>query len=319
MSVFIHPQSDVQSKRIGEGTRIWQYCVVLPEARIGAGCNICAHCLIENDVVIGDDVTIKSGVQIWDGVHIEDRVFIGPNVTFTNNPLPRSKEYPSQVTRTVIRRGASIGANATILCGISLGEHCMVGAGAVVTRSVPAHAIVMGNPGHIAGYVTESPAPSAMPADAEPQSASVRALPVDGVRLHRFPEFSDIRGSITVGNFGSEIPFVPRRYFVVHKVPSRETRGEHAHRTCEQFLVCLRGSCTLLLDDGRHRLEVVLDSPASGVHVPAGIWSVQYKYTPDAMLLVFASQPYDPADYIRDYQEFLRFAQRGAAKALAPG
>jgi len=142
----IHPLSDVQSTMIGAGTSIWQFCVVLPLAQIGDECNICSHCFIENDVVLGKRVTIKSGVQLWDGLRIEDDVFIGPNVTFTNDKYPRSKEYPNVFNQTMIRKGASIGANATISPGIEIAEGAMVGAGAVVTRSVGAGITVVGNP-----------------------------------------------------------------------------------------------------------------------------------------------------------------------------
>lgn len=148
MAINIHSLADVQSNDIGEGTRIWQFCVVFAGAKIGANCNICAQVLIENDVVIGDNITIKSGVQLWDGIRIEDNVFIGPNATFTNDVFPRSKE-PYQVLRTIIKAGATIGANATILPGVTIGEKAMVGAGSVVTKDVPAGAVVIGNPAKI--------------------------------------------------------------------------------------------------------------------------------------------------------------------------
>lgn len=145
---MIHPLSDVQSERIGSNTRIWQYVVVLPGAVIGSGCNICSHCFIENEVVIGDRVTVKCGVQLWDGVTCEDDVFIGPNVTFTNDLFPRSKQFKPPV-RTRVCKGASIGANATILCGITIGENAMIAAGAVVVKDVPANTVVAGNPARI--------------------------------------------------------------------------------------------------------------------------------------------------------------------------
>lgn len=150
MTIKIHSLADVQSKHIGSGTRIWQFCVVFAEAKIGENCNICANVLIENDVIIGNNVTIKSGVQLWDGVRIEDNVFIGPNATFTNDLMPRSKVYPDQFLQTVIKAGASIGANATILPGVTIGENAMVGAGSVVTKDVPAGVIVIGNPAKVA-------------------------------------------------------------------------------------------------------------------------------------------------------------------------
>lgn len=143
---MIHPSSDVQTNNIGENTNIWQFCIVLPQAQIGSGCNICAHVLIENDVKIGNNVTVKSGVQLWDGITVEDNVCVGPNVTFTNDLFPRSKNPDWQLKRTLVKKGASIGANATILAGITIGENAMIGAGSVVTKDVPANTVVYGNP-----------------------------------------------------------------------------------------------------------------------------------------------------------------------------
>ncbi|BAT39783.1 N-acetyltransferase [Escherichia albertii] len=144
--MFIHELSDVQTEHIGKNTRVWQYSVILPGAIIGEDCNICAHTLIENKVIIGNRVTIKSGVYIWDGVTIEDDVFIGPGAVFTNDKYPRSKRYPEQYPTIIIKKGASIGANATILPGVTVGEGAMVGAGSVVTKNVEPNTIVIGNP-----------------------------------------------------------------------------------------------------------------------------------------------------------------------------
>lgn len=143
---MIHKLSDIQSKNIGENTNIWQYCVVLPKAKIGKNCNICSHCFIENDVEIGNNVTIKNGVSIYDGVVIEDNVFIGPNASFCNDKYPRSKQYPDKFLRTIIRKGASIGSNATILPGIIIGKNAMIAAGAVVVKDVEDDAVYAGNP-----------------------------------------------------------------------------------------------------------------------------------------------------------------------------
>lgn len=145
----IHPTADVGTTAIGEGTRVWQFSVILPGARLGKDCNVCAQVFIENDVVVGDRVTLKNGVQLWDGVRLEDDVFVGPNATFTNDPFPRSKLRPVKFAATVVRRGASIGANATLLPGVTVGEGALVGAGAVVTRDVPPGAVVVGNPARI--------------------------------------------------------------------------------------------------------------------------------------------------------------------------
>lgn len=141
---MIHPLSDVQSVNIGENTKIWQFAVVLPGARIGKNCNICAQVFIENDVVVGDNVTVKCGVQLWDGITVEDGVFIGPNVTFCNDKYPKSGNKDFRLMRTVVKKGASIGANATILPGITIGENALIGAGAIVTKDVPPDTTVKG-------------------------------------------------------------------------------------------------------------------------------------------------------------------------------
>jgi UDP-2-acetamido-3-amino-2,3-dideoxy-glucuronate N-acetyltransferase len=148
---LLHPLADVQSPHIGPRTRVWQFSVVLAGARIGADCNINAQVFIENDVSIGDRVTVKCGVQLWDGLSVEDDVFIGPNVTFTNDPTPRSRRYPASFQRTLIERGASIGANATILGGVRIGAGALIGAGSVVTRDVPAGELWVGNPARSRG------------------------------------------------------------------------------------------------------------------------------------------------------------------------
>jgi len=147
--MFIHPSSDVQSKQIGEGTRVWQYVVILPGAVIGRDGNICSHCFIENKVVVGDRVTVKCGVQLWDGVTLEDDVFVGPNATFTNDLRPRSRNAAATLLPTLVKKGASIGANATILPGLTIGEGAMVGAGSVVTKDVPPRTLVVGNPARV--------------------------------------------------------------------------------------------------------------------------------------------------------------------------
>jgi UDP-2-acetamido-3-amino-2,3-dideoxy-glucuronate N-acetyltransferase len=307
-SFFKHETAIVESSSVGAGTRIWAFAHILPGAVIGAACNICDQAFIENDVRIGDRVTIKCGVQVWDGITLEDDVFVGPNATFSNDPFPRSGKHPDRYTRTVVKRGASIGANATILPGLTIGQKAMVGAGAVVTSDVPPMAIVAGNPARIVGYdgagsVTAG-AESAVPTE-------VGATPsrVAGVTLHRLPHAHDLRGNLSFGEIGNPIPFEVKRYFLVYNVASKEIRGEHAHRSLHQFLICVHGRCHVVADDGNHRQEFVLDSPTIGIHLPPMVWAVQYKYTEDAVMLVLASDRYDPASYIRDYAEFLELVK----------
>jgi UDP-2-acetamido-3-amino-2,3-dideoxy-glucuronate N-acetyltransferase len=148
----IHPASDVQSKKIGENTSVWQFTIVLPGAIIGNNCNINSHCFIENDVIIGNNVTVKCGVYVWDGIRIEDDVHIGPNVTFTNDLYPRSK-HNFELARTTVKRGASVGANSTIIAGVTIGEFALIGAGSVVTKNIPNNTLWMGNPARNTAYV----------------------------------------------------------------------------------------------------------------------------------------------------------------------
>ncbi|MDP0497916.1 MAG: WxcM-like domain-containing protein [Verrucomicrobiota bacterium JB024] len=309
MSPYIHPLADVKSKNIGENSRIWQYVVIFPQARIGRDANICSHCLIENDVVIGDRVTVKSGVQLWDGLRVHDDVFIGPNATFTNDRMPRSKKLPEKFLETVLESGVSIGAGAVILPGIRVGTNAMVAAGAVVTRSVPPNAIVVGNPARIMGYVDAGyNGVINEKSDNKDIEPGVYATQVPGVSIHKMDRFADMRGSLTVGEFERTVPFSVKRYFMVFDVPSAETRGEHAHWKCHQFLICVRGSCSVVADDGKNREEFLLDRPDTGIYLPPMIWGIQYKYSSDALLLVFASEYYSAKDYIRSYEDFKNFS-----------
>lgn len=155
---MIHKLADVADCQIGENTRVWQFVVILAGAKIGADCNICAHVLIEGEVVIGDRVTVKSGVQLWDGLRVGNDVFIGPNATFTNDRFPRSRRYPASFEETVIEDGASIGAGAVILPGVRIGARSMVGAGAVVTKDVAPDSLVLGNPARHVRFLRSGPA-----------------------------------------------------------------------------------------------------------------------------------------------------------------
>lgn len=304
---FIHPMAICETASVGDDTRIWAFAHLLPGARVGAGCNICDGVFIENDVVLGDRVTIKCGVQVWDGIEIEDDVFVGPNATFTNDPFPRSRRPPAQFGRTIVRHGASIGANATILPGLEIGTGSMVGAGSVVTRSVPPNAIVSGNPATITGYVDTQPIDPTEPMEAD-EPERVVSVGVGAASVYRLRRAADLRGELAVCEFGDELPFAPVRMFSIFNVPTRDVRGQQAHRQCSQFLIAMHGVCRLLLDDGRQRRSLWLDRPDRGVFVPPGIWTSQTNFSPDCVLFVLNSHAYDPADYIRSYSEFLDVA-----------
>jgi UDP-2-acetamido-3-amino-2,3-dideoxy-glucuronate N-acetyltransferase len=311
--VFIHPLGVCESARIGSGSRIWAFVHILPNARVGCECNICDGVFIENDVTIGDRVTVKSGVQLWDGVTLEDDVFVGPNATFTNDMYPRSKEHPSQLLKTLVKRGASIGANATILPGIVIGERAMIGAGTVVIRDVPARAIVAGNPGRIVGYTDTVSQSSQSPTPAEshaPGQITNLSLQLSGCQLWSLPRFDDMRGDITVAEFGRHLPFEVKRIFFMYNVPSSHVRGEHAHRTCAQLLLPLNGGVSIVVDDGAKREEIRLDNPSIGLLVPPKIWTVQYHFAASTVLAVFCSESYDLQEYIRDYDELLDIVGR---------
>jgi len=295
MSILKHPTAIVESACIGTGTRIEAFAHILAGVRIGEECRIGGNTFLECGVIVGDRVVLERGVQLWEGVTLEDDVFVGPNATFTNRGFP-----PANIERTVVRAGASIGANATLLPGAVIGERAVVGAGAVVTRPVPPHAIVAGNPARIIGY---SGAKRVAPGSASAVPARPGAYPsyVAGVTVHRLPLVRDLRGLLTVIE---PMPFEVKRSFLVFDVPSRDVRGEHAHRTLHQLLICAHGECRLIVDDGRNKEEIVMNSPEIAVHVPPLVWAIQYRHSADAVLCVMASGAYDTGDYVRDYREF---------------
>ena len=307
---FIHEQALCESVKIGENTRIFAFAHVLAGARIGAGCEVGDSAFVDCDSRVGDRVKIGCGAQLSSGVKLCDDVVVGANATFSSEPHPRGPDPDGEQARTVVNAGASIGANATILPGVEIGRGASVSAGAVVTRSVPPKAIVVGNPAYIVGY-SETRTADINEQRILPSRPAAVELDVRGVRLERFAEYSDLRGSLTAGDLPDEaVPFVPRRWFLVYDVPNQEVRGEHAHIVCHQFLVCVSGSMTVAVDDGARRSEVTLDSPTLGLYVPPLVWASQFHYGPGSVLLVLASHPYDAGDYIRDYERFLAAATK---------
>ena len=272
-----------------------------PSARVGEATAIGHHAVVEAQAVVGARCRIESGVHVGRATVLEDDVFVGAHTAF--GTAPGSTQRP-----VVVRQGVWIGANCSIAAtGIVIGAKAVVRPGSVVNRSVPPGAIVEGNPAVTIGYQNTAAGPVATGTAPRPTPTIVPTA-VAGVTVHQFPVIPDLRGNLSVGEFDRQIPFKPLRYFLVFDVPSSELRGEHAHHACHQFLICLRGRCAVVADDGEHRVEVALDSPQRGLYLPPMTWGIQYKYTADAMVLVFASDHYDPADYIRDYGEFLAAA-----------
>jgi UDP-2-acetamido-3-amino-2,3-dideoxy-glucuronate N-acetyltransferase len=264
-------------------SRIDPRASVAERARVGAGC------------------VIEFGAVVPDGAVLEDEAVLGPHVVLVAPAAGESTGAP------LVRARARVGAGAIVWAGVTIGSGAVVRPGAVVARSVPSGAIVEGNPATIVGYVAATRSHQAAPLRSGGQGVQPGAMPtaVAGVTIHRLPVVSDLRGNLSVGEFGRHVPFDAKRYFMVFDVPSRETRGEHAHRECHQFLVCVRGSCAVVADDGRNRVEIALDALDVGAYLPPMTWGIQYRYTPDAVLLVFASHLYDADDYIRDYDAFL--------------
>ena len=273
-----------------------------PGAQVGEGCRLNGAVWVEAGAVLGRQVIIDGGVTVPRGVVIEDGVEIGSNAAFVR---------PASGQLTQVGKGCVIGANATLGAGITLGEGVVVEAGAVVLASVQAYAIIMGNPGRVVGF---RGADATRRDTCHPPSAGaharMRQTSVRGVTLHELPFITDPRGNLTVGEFERTVPFRPKRYFITFDVPNERIRGEHAHRECHQFLVCVRGSCAVVVDDGFQREEHLLDRPTLGIHVPPMIWAIEYKHSADSTLMVFASDFYDPDDYIRDYREFQALAKK---------
>lgn len=297
---------------VGAGTTVGPYSHVAAGARWGRDGRIGANVSVEAGVTAGDGVTVADGARLCAGLTLEDGVLVGPNVTFVNDRFPRSGSAPAAPQAAVVRAGASIGAGATVLSGIEIGERALVGAGAVVTRSVPRNAIVVGNPARIRGYAEADDDAALRPLRQQGSGAEVLESSVEGVALHRFPVVRDLRGSLVAAEFAERLPFVPHRYFLVFDVPGSEVRGEHAHRRCHQFLVCVHGEVHVVADDSQRRQEFVLDDNCLGLHLPPMVWATQYRYSPGSTLLVFASHPYDADDYVRDYATFLRERLRAA-------
>lgn len=277
--------------------QIAETALLSPMARIGEDVHIGDYAKIGAHAVISNGVVIEEFCLVAEHAFLENDVYLAAGVILTGGRRERNK--------TVIRRGASIEANATVL-PVEIGASAMVGAGAVVTKDVPPYAIVMGNPARIVGYVNAVKMTS-LPLHPERMPAVGTAT---GARLYPIPSFSDIRGDLSVLEFPKLLPFEIKRLFYTYNVQSAEVRGEHAHKKCEQFLIALHGQLNVIVDDAVHREEFLLNKPTEGLHLPAGCWGIQYKHSSNCVLLVLASDGYDAADYIRDYDAFLKYKEQ---------
>jgi carbonic anhydrase/acetyltransferase-like protein (isoleucine patch superfamily)/dTDP-4-dehydrorhamnose 3,5-epimerase-like enzyme len=282
ISPFVHPGAEV-----ADTCRLGDFVVVYPGARLG------------------HDSHVEGFTQVWPGVHVERGARIGPGVTLERAPDGASSDI-------VVGAGSHLGAGATVRRGVRIGAGAIVEAGALVAQAVPPYAIVSGVPARITGYVEKAPGTGnrLWHKQAEfPEGQAVVRLGIGDVTLHRAKIVRDPRGDLSVGEFPKDIPFDVKRYFLVFNVPSEKTRGEHAHHRCHQFLLCVKGSCAVVVDDGHDRCEVLLESPDMGIYLPPLTWGIQYKYSSDAVLLVFTSHYYEADDYIRDYAEFVEIVQ----------
>jgi acetyltransferase-like isoleucine patch superfamily enzyme len=295
-----------EAASIGAGSRVLAYALVGPEAAIGQNCMLHEHVVLLGAITLEDDVRVHSGAQLLGRVRVEQGASVGAGAV-----LGSDLDGGGPTGEIVVRRFASVGPNVTVLPGVVIGRRAVVEAGSVVTQSVPANAIVTGNPATIVSYVDSGQDQAArdliVPAET---AADMTATKVRTVTLHRLTWARDLRGSLMAAEFAG-LPFPPRRIFTVYDVPSESVRGAHAHRVCSQFLICLAGGLSCLVDDGSAREEVRLASPDLGLHIPPMIWGTQWRYSRDAVLLVLASHPYDAADYIRDYEEFLQELEPG--------
>lgn len=295
----VHANAICETDKIGEGSAISAFAFVHANARVGDNSTVSGFSVIGNMVSLGHGVSVGPGSKIVQGVQIQDDVEVGANVVFD----AKGHSAPGEVIGTIIEAGASIGSGSVVVQGVRVGRRAIVCEGAVVTRDVPPYAIVSGNPAAITGYSDGSGKRMASTELRTGDKSSVGLRGADKSIVH-LRKATDLRGSLVVAELASDLPFVPQRFFVVYDVPSLDVRGEHAHHRCEQFLICVKGSVKAVVDDGTSREEFLLDSADVGLYMPAMTWGTQYAYSPDAVLAVFASLPYDSADYIRTYEAF---------------
>lgn len=289
----------ILDSEVGAGSRVGVGSILRDGVRVREQCRIGDYVLVEGAVEIAE------GAEIDSFSHIRGPATIGRQV--------RVGSHSCVGGGVAILPSATIGAHATILSPVTVGEFAMVEAGAVVMKNVPANAVVAGNPAKIVRYHRAVSSPTLLGYAREMQEG-VMETRVPGVNVFHMPVFEDLRGNLSVGEIGKHIPFEVKRYFLTFEVESEEARGEHAHRTLHQMLLCVHGRVHILADNGEVREEFILDRPNVGLHLPPMVWGVQYRFSPGAVLLVLCSDVYDPGDYIRDYRTFLAEAKGGGSR-----
>jgi acetyltransferase-like isoleucine patch superfamily enzyme/dTDP-4-dehydrorhamnose 3,5-epimerase-like enzyme len=286
----VHPSSLIE-----EGVAVHETALIGP------------NCYLRGRMSIGANAHLKGGLTLIGDIHVGHDAFIEPGVCIASD----ANKEPPQEGKVVVCEGAHVGAGCVLYQGVVIGRYARIEPGSVIFRNIPPYAVVSGNPAVITGYVRDTSQQRAVPITIveKPDAPGVYPFNVRGVALYQFQRIRDLRGDLTVGEFERNIPFIPKRYFVVFDVPSYETRGEHAHKRCHQFLICPSGSVSVVVDDGVSREEITLNKPNMGLLIPARVWGVQYKYSAGSALIVFASEYYDPDDYIRNYDEFVKFCE----------
>jgi len=294
----VHPAAVVETGAVIAGTAVGAY------SRIGPEVVIAGPCAIGEQTILGGRIQMAAGVEIGSQAFLHGPLTIEQGVRIGARCCMDASTGEGAI---LLGEGAVVGANATIWPGVSVGERAHIEPGSVVTKNVPAMAVVAGNPAQIVRY---SGAPHTATLPHMPEAAEVAATAIRGVTLHRLPLHEDLRGSLTFGEAQRHVPFPLRRFFLSFAVASEQVRGEHAHRALHQFLVCVHGRVHIAADDGVNQADFLLDQANLGIHIPPMIWSVQYRFSADAVLLALCSDDYDPADYIRDYAEFLALVRR---------
>ena len=290
------------------GPRIHPSTTMGAEVEVASDAEVGPNCYLDGRISIGSRTKLISSVSLTGAARLGEACVIEPNVTMTNASAAATD--PDAIL--ILGDGVHVGAGSVLARGVIIGVAARISAGTIVTRNVPAYAIVSGNPAAITGYVspTTPDAPLSIKRIDDAMEPGRYPCNVAGVSIFKYKRIRDLRGDLSVGEFGRNVPFEAKRFFLVYDVPSAETRGEHAHRVCEQFLICVSGYVAVVVDDGLQREEVELNAPNIGLYIPPKVWGVQYKYSPNAVLLVFASHYYDESDYIRDYDDFIHLCGR---------